>query len=149
MTTSYVCNHILLLLFDILFCCICSRTLKFMYTGKGLLKLYWLHVLNILMILIMLYLWMKIRFDNIFSFPQNSLSLAFATVFFKSYLIICLQVIFFKYAIEDMAARTLRCVAIAYRTCELKSVPTNNEELSRWALPGDNLILLAIVGIKV
>ncbi|GMN55255.1 hypothetical protein TIFTF001_024360 [Ficus carica] len=58
------------------------------------------------------------------------------------------KVIFFKNAIEDMAARTLRCVAIAYRTCELKSVSTNDEELSRWALPEDNLILLAIVGIK-
>ncbi|GMN55248.1 hypothetical protein TIFTF001_024359 [Ficus carica] len=54
----------------------------------------------------------------------------------------------FRKAIEDMAARSLRCVAIAYRTCELKSVPTDEEELSRWALPEDNLILLAIVGIK-
>ncbi|XP_024019921.1 calcium-transporting ATPase 10, plasma membrane-type isoform X1 [Morus notabilis] len=58
------------------------------------------------------------------------------------------QVTFFKRAIEDMAARTLRCVAIAYRTYELERVPTDEEELSRWALPEDNLILLAIVGIK-
>ncbi|GMN55260.1 hypothetical protein TIFTF001_024379 [Ficus carica] len=58
------------------------------------------------------------------------------------------KVKFFRKAIEDMAARTLRCVAIAYRTCELQSVPTDEEELSHWALPEDNLILLAIVGIK-
>ena len=61
----------------------------------------------------------------------------------------CLQATFFRKAIEDMAARTLRCVAIAYRTCDSENVPTDEEELSNWALPEDNLVLLAIVGIKV
>ncbi|KAH9653678.1 calcium-transporting ATPase 8 plasma membrane-type [Citrus sinensis] len=53
----------------------------------------------------------------------------------------------FKKAIEDMASCSLRCVAIAYRTYERERVP-DEEELSRWALPEDNLVLLAIVGIK-
>lgn len=51
-------------------------------------------------------------------------------------------------AIARMAARSLRCVAIAYRTCEADKVPTNEEELARWSLPENELILLAIVGIK-
>ncbi|KAL0410263.1 UNVERIFIED_CONTAM: Calcium-transporting ATPase 10, plasma membrane-type [Sesamum latifolium] len=54
----------------------------------------------------------------------------------------------FKKAIEDMAARSLRCVAIAYRTCEKDEVPTSDEELENWQLPEGDLILLAIVGIK-
>ncbi|PRQ51923.1 putative calcium-transporting ATPase [Rosa chinensis] len=65
----------------------------------------------------------------------------------------CLQDInqdkdFFKAAIDGMAASSLRCVAIAYRTYELDKVPTEEENLSQWALPEDNLELLAIVGIK-
>ncbi|KAJ8452142.1 LOW QUALITY PROTEIN: hypothetical protein Cgig2_016723 [Carnegiea gigantea] len=55
---------------------------------------------------------------------------------------------FFKKAIEQMAAQSLRCVAIAYRKCEMDQVPTNEEELAHWVLPEDELILLAIVGIK-
>ncbi|CAA0829544.1 Calcium-transporting ATPase 9- plasma membrane-type [Striga hermonthica] len=51
-------------------------------------------------------------------------------------------------AIDSMAARSLRCVAIAYRTCEADEVPTDQEELAQWNVPDDNLILLAIVGIK-
>ncbi|KAL5549596.1 hypothetical protein UlMin_004827 [Ulmus minor] len=58
------------------------------------------------------------------------------------------KVMFFKKAIEDMAASTLRCVAIAYRSYELEKVPTDEEELDRWALPEEDLVLLAIVGIK-
>ncbi|KAL0346910.1 UNVERIFIED_CONTAM: Calcium-transporting ATPase 10, plasma membrane-type [Sesamum calycinum] len=54
----------------------------------------------------------------------------------------------FKKAIEDMAARSLRCVAIAYRICEKHEVPTGDEELENWQLPEGDLILLAIVGIK-
>lgn len=57
------------------------------------------------------------------------------------------KVSFFKKAIEDMASRSLRCVAIAYRPYE-GIVPTDEEELSHWLLPEDDLILLAIVGIK-
>lgn len=52
-------------------------------------------------------------------------------------------------AIEDMAAITLRCVAIAYRSYEIEKVPTDEELLSQWPLPEDDLVLLAIVGIKV
>ncbi|KAB2613258.1 calcium-transporting ATPase 9 [Pyrus ussuriensis x Pyrus communis] len=55
---------------------------------------------------------------------------------------------FFKTAIDDMAERSLRCVAIAYRPYELDKVPTDEEQLSQWALPEDDLVLLAIVGIK-
>ncbi|KAL8039978.1 hypothetical protein ABFX02_10G070500 [Erythranthe guttata] len=58
------------------------------------------------------------------------------------------KVAYFKKAIEDMAVGSLRCVAIAYRTCEMEKVPTNDEELEKWQLPEDDLILLAIVGIK-
>ncbi|XP_027167823.1 calcium-transporting ATPase 9, plasma membrane-type [Coffea eugenioides] len=55
---------------------------------------------------------------------------------------------FFKSAIETMAAKSLRCVAIAYRKCEVEKVPTDEEQLAGWVLPEDGLILLAIVGIK-
>ncbi|CAH8274877.1 unnamed protein product [Arabidopsis lyrata] len=53
-----------------------------------------------------------------------------------------------KEAIDDMAARSLRCVAIAFRTFEADKIPTDEEQLSRWVLPEDDLVLLAIVGIK-
>jgi Ca2+-transporting ATPase len=56
---------------------------------------------------------------------------------------------FFKEAIDDMAARSLRCVAIAYRSYDLDKVPSNEQDLDQWSLPEDELILLAIVGIKV
>ncbi|KAE9616341.1 putative calcium-transporting ATPase [Lupinus albus] len=55
---------------------------------------------------------------------------------------------FFREAIDDMAARSLRCVAIAYRSYELNKVPSNEEELDQWSLPEEELVLLAIVGIK-
>ncbi|CAL0320306.1 unnamed protein product [Lupinus luteus] len=55
---------------------------------------------------------------------------------------------FFKKAIEDMAGDSLRCVAIAYRPYEKESVPTSEEQLAHWSLPEDNLVLLAIVGLK-
>lgn len=48
-----------------------------------------------------------------------------------------------------MAASSLRCVAIAYRTYELDKIPTEEEHLTQWALPEDDLVLLGIVGIKV
>lgn len=54
----------------------------------------------------------------------------------------------FKRFIEDMAAESLRCVAFAYRLYELEKVP-NEEERDSWSLPEDDLVLLAIVGIKV
>ncbi|KAL6998672.1 Calcium-transporting ATPase 9, plasma membrane-type, partial [Sarracenia purpurea var. burkii] len=55
---------------------------------------------------------------------------------------------FLKEAIDDMAARSLRCVALAYRSFEMDKVPTDEEELAQWNLPNEDLILLAIVGIK-
>ncbi|KAF4366383.1 hypothetical protein F8388_018831 [Cannabis sativa] len=58
------------------------------------------------------------------------------------------KALYFRKAIEEMAAKALRCVAIAYRTCELETVPTDEEQLSRWALPENDLVLIAIVGIK-
>lgn len=54
---------------------------------------------------------------------------------------------FFKKAIEDMASDSLRCVAIAFRPYEEK-VPDNEEQLAHWSLPEEELVLLAIVGIK-
>ncbi|CAL9779926.1 unnamed protein product [Musa acuminata subsp. burmannicoides] len=53
----------------------------------------------------------------------------------------------FKKTIEDMAAASLRCIAFAYRLYELERVP-NEEQRDSWQLPEDDLILLAIVGIK-
>lgn len=48
-----------------------------------------------------------------------------------------------------MASRSLRCVAIAYRDYNIDNVPVNEEQLAEWKLPEDDLVLLAIVGIKV
>ncbi|KAK8615193.1 hypothetical protein V6N13_068974 [Hibiscus sabdariffa] len=58
------------------------------------------------------------------------------------------KVAFFEKTIETMAAGSLRSVAIAYRSYESEKVPTNEEELARWALPEDDLCFLAVVGIK-
>ena len=48
-----------------------------------------------------------------------------------------------------MAARSLRCIAIAYRSYEMDKVPVNEQELTQWQLPEDDLVLLAIIGLKV
>ncbi|KAK1584228.1 hypothetical protein Q3G72_030968 [Acer saccharum] len=53
----------------------------------------------------------------------------------------------FKNKIDDMATCSLRCVAIAYRSY-MEKVSDNEEELSQWVLPDNDLVLLAIVGIK-
>ncbi|XP_061361514.1 calcium-transporting ATPase 8, plasma membrane-type-like [Gastrolobium bilobum] len=58
------------------------------------------------------------------------------------------EMTFFRKVIEDMAAESLRCIAIAYRLCEMENVPTSEEELAHWSLPEDDLVLLAIVGMK-
>ncbi|KAK3435377.1 hypothetical protein EUGRSUZ_C00094 [Eucalyptus grandis] len=55
---------------------------------------------------------------------------------------------YFRKTIEDMAAGSLRCIAIAYRPYDIKDIPLDEERLAKWALPEDELILLAIVGIK-
>ncbi|XP_047330367.1 calcium-transporting ATPase 10, plasma membrane-type-like [Impatiens glandulifera] len=54
----------------------------------------------------------------------------------------------FRTAIEDMASRSLRCVAIAYRPENFENIPHVEEELSTWQIPDDDLVLLAIVGLK-
>lgn len=48
-----------------------------------------------------------------------------------------------------MASKSLRCVALAYKTCGTDEIPTDEEQLEQWDLPEDQLILLAIIGIKV
>lgn len=58
------------------------------------------------------------------------------------------KVSFFKKSIEDMAASSLRCVAIAYRTYDMDKVPADEQQKTQWELPQDDLVLLAIVGIK-
>ncbi|KAL3743975.1 hypothetical protein ACJRO7_013258 [Eucalyptus globulus] len=55
---------------------------------------------------------------------------------------------YFRKTIEDMATGSLRCIAIAYRPYDIKDIPLDEERLAKWALPEDELILLAIVGIK-
>ncbi|KAG8481751.1 hypothetical protein CXB51_026617 [Gossypium anomalum] len=55
---------------------------------------------------------------------------------------------FFEAAIDEMAANCLRCIALAYRLCEQEKVPSNEVSFDDWVLPEDNLVLLAIVGIK-
>ncbi|XP_045807063.1 calcium-transporting ATPase 9, plasma membrane-type-like isoform X2 [Trifolium pratense] len=55
---------------------------------------------------------------------------------------------FFKKAIDDMAAQSLRCVAIAYRSYESDKIPSKEEDLDQWTLPEHELVLVAIVGIK-
>ncbi|KEH39694.1 calcium-transporting ATPase 9, plasma membrane-type protein [Medicago truncatula] len=55
---------------------------------------------------------------------------------------------FFRKAIDDMAAQSLRCIAIAYRSYELEKIPSKEEDLDQWSLPDHELVLLAIVGIK-
>ncbi|XP_074281131.1 calcium-transporting ATPase 10, plasma membrane-type-like isoform X2 [Silene latifolia] len=52
---------------------------------------------------------------------------------------------FYKNAIGQMASQSLRCIAIAYRSCEFDK---EQSEVSQWMLPEDELILLAIVGLK-
>lgn len=58
------------------------------------------------------------------------------------------KVKFFKKVIEDMAAVSLRCVALAYGDFEMEKVPTDEEELADWDIPETDLVLLAIVGLK-
>ncbi|KAL7600509.1 hypothetical protein Lser_V15G23628 [Lactuca serriola] len=58
------------------------------------------------------------------------------------------KVEYFKKSIETMAAGSLRCVAIAYRQYNGENFPTDEEELEMWEMPEDDLVLLAIVGLK-
>lgn len=53
----------------------------------------------------------------------------------------------YKKSIEDMAAKSLRCVAFAYCVCDTEMIP--KEDITNWRLPEDDLTLLGIVGIKV
>lgn len=60
-----------------------------------------------------------------------------------------MQLSYFKKSIEDMAAGSLRCVAMAYRSYDIEKIPSSDEELENWQLPETDLFLLAVVGIKV
>ncbi len=51
--------------------------------------------------------------------------------------------------IEGMAALTLRCIAFAHCLIEESEVPIGEEAQADWQTPENNLILLAIAGIKV
>ncbi|VAH51311.1 unnamed protein product [Triticum turgidum subsp. durum] len=55
---------------------------------------------------------------------------------------VAVQVGEFKKFIEDMAVASLRCVAFAYRPCEMSDVPKEDQRAD-WVLPEDNLIMLA------
>jgi len=60
-----------------------------------------------------------------------------------------LQELFFKKVIEDMAANSLRCIALAYKTSDMDKLPVDEQELAQWPLPEDDLVLLALIGLKV
>ncbi|KAM7474100.1 hypothetical protein LguiB_021343 [Lonicera macranthoides] len=55
----------------------------------------------------------------------------------------------FKNAIQDMTSAGLCCIAFAFRSYQMESIPTDEEKLANWCLPEDGLVLLAIIGIKV
>lgn len=67
----------------------------------------------------------------------------------SKYLFSSMQLEYFKKAIEDMSAKGLRCVAFAYKPCAQETLPTDEDDVANWALPDDDLVLLAIVGLKV
>eukprot|EP00258_Populus_trichocarpa_P030536 XP_024446555.1 calcium-transporting ATPase 10, plasma membrane-type isoform X2 [Populus trichocarpa] len=54
----------------------------------------------------------------------------------------------FKNVIEDMAANSLRCIALAYKTYDMDKLPVDEQELAQWPLPEDDLVLLALIGLK-
>jgi P-type Ca2+ transporter type 2C len=54
----------------------------------------------------------------------------------------------FKEYIEHMAEQSLRCVAFAYKTIDLKEVPSE-EQRTNGQLPDNGLTLIGIVGMKV
>eukprot|EP00268_Persea_americana_P056375 TRINITY_DN6643_c0_g2_i2.p1 TRINITY_DN6643_c0_g2~~TRINITY_DN6643_c0_g2_i2.p1 ORF type:complete len:634 (-),score=124.89 TRINITY_DN6643_c0_g2_i2:363-2264(-) len=54
----------------------------------------------------------------------------------------------FMRVIKDMAERSLRCIAFAYRSYDIDHVPNDEEQLEQWKLPEDDLVLLAIAGLK-
>lgn len=64
-------------------------------------------------------------------------------------MVYCLQLEELKAVIQGMAAQSLRCIAFAYCPIEGTNVPTSEEEGAEWQQPDENLILLAICGIKV
>jgi hypothetical protein len=48
-----------------------------------------------------------------------------------------------------MAALTLRCIAFAHRLIKESEVPIGKQAQADWQTPENDLILLAIAGIKV
>ena len=65
------------------------------------------------------------------------------------WMVYCLQLEELKAVIQGMAAQSLRCIAFAYCPIEGTNVPASEEEGAEWQQPDENLILLAICGIKV
>ncbi|XP_024382480.1 calcium-transporting ATPase 8, plasma membrane-type [Physcomitrium patens] len=53
-----------------------------------------------------------------------------------------------KRVIEGMAAQSLRCIAFAYRPIDGSDVPSNEESSYEWNQPDEDLIFMAICGIK-
>ena len=53
-----------------------------------------------------------------------------------------------KTVIEGMAAQTLRCIALAYRSIDGAAVPSGEEARSEWKVPDSELTLMAVTGIK-
>ncbi|KAL1829812.1 hypothetical protein ACET3Z_008224 [Daucus carota] len=47
-----------------------------------------------------------------------------------------------------MAAKSLRCVVIAYKKCEMDKVLKDEKHMAEWVLPEDDLVWNAYVGIK-
>ncbi|XP_061951139.1 calcium-transporting ATPase 8, plasma membrane-type-like isoform X1 [Populus nigra] len=55
--------------------------------------------------------------------------------------------LFFK-KVNDMEANSLRCIALAYKTYDKDKLPVDERELAQWPLPEDDLVLLALIGLK-
>ena len=53
-----------------------------------------------------------------------------------------------KKFIEDMAEKSLRCIAFAYRNLGLEDVPSEEQRIN-WQLPDNDLTLIGIAGMKV
>lgn len=59
-----------------------------------------------------------------------------------------MQELFFQ-KVNAMEANSLRCIALAYKTYDKDKLPVDERELAQWPLPEDDLVLLALIGLKV